>query len=157
MSPEECDHIISIGEPHVQRSQVVGAKGNAVVSEHRTSYGTFLTRQARTDPILKSISKRIEQWTQLPESHGEAFYLLRYQLGQEYKAHMDWFSEEKVKTMKEGNRIATVLMYLSDVEEGGETYFPRAVGGPITVKPRKGGTFCLELVRSLLLITRTWC
>ena len=143
LSPEECDHIISLGEPHVVRSKVVGSKGKGdVVSDHRTSYGTFLSKQAATDPVLKSISKRIAEWTQLPSSNAEAFYLLRYEIGQEYKPHMDWFSPEKRERLgKAGNRIATVLMYLSDVEEGGETQFPRAENGPISVKPRKGGKF----------------
>jgi prolyl 4-hydroxylase len=41
----------------------------------------------------------------------------------------------RLNTVRGGNRICTVLMYLSDVEEGGGTGFPN-VG--ITVMPKKG-------------------
>jgi 2OG-Fe(II) oxygenase superfamily len=41
--------------------------------------------------------------------------VLRYQDGQKYDDHWDWFEEDERKTldMDSNNRIATVLMYLS--------------------------------------------
>lgn len=63
--------------------------------------------------------------------------LLKYELGQEYKPHFDFFNGEEW-TRNVGNRLATVLMYLSDVEDGGETIFPNADGGAIKVKPGQG-------------------
>ncbi len=42
---EECDHIISLAEPGIQRSGVVsGHEGGSVISDYRTSSGTFLAR-----------------------------------------------------------------------------------------------------------------
>jgi hypothetical protein len=52
-------------------------------------------------------------------------YFLRYEVGQQYKPHHDYFSDE-VYIRDAGNRIATVVMYLGEPEEGGETVFPMA-------------------------------
>jgi len=45
---------------------------------------------------------------------------LRYENGQEYKPHMDWFSlnaDAPYWMGRSGQRMATVLTYLADVEE----------------------------------------
>lgn len=57
--------------------------------------------------------------------NGEDIQVLRYEHGQKYDPHYDFFLD-KVNSAKGGHRIATVLMYLSDVEKGGETVFPKA-------------------------------
>ncbi|MBA0711168.1 hypothetical protein Golax_010383 [Gossypium laxum] len=70
----------------------------------------------------------------------------RYEKDQFYKPHHDYFSDPF--NIKRSQRIATMLMYLSDDVEGGETYFPRAgtgdcsCGGKVvkgmSIKPIKG-------------------
>lgn len=57
-----------------------------------------------------------------PEN-GEAMQILRYELGQKYETHYDFF-RDKVNIELGGHRVATVLMYLSNVYLGGETVFP---------------------------------
>lgn len=61
----------------------------------------------------------------LISENGEDIQVLRYEYGQKYDAHFDYFSD-KVNIARGGHRMATVLMYLSNVEKGGETVFPSA-------------------------------
>ena len=120
LTEEECDHMLELSQGRLTKSGVVDvATGGSTTSDIRTSTGTFIAR--KRDDVIARIEKRIELWSHVPETHGEAFQVLRYQHGQEYKAHFDYFFH---KSGMRNNRIATVLLYLSDVEEGGETVFP---------------------------------
>ena len=53
--------------------------------------------------------------------------VLHYVNGQKYEPHHDYF-HDTVNPQKSngGQRVATMLMYLTTVEEGGETVFPNA-------------------------------
>ncbi|KAI8102424.1 hypothetical protein M9435_006025 [Picochlorum sp. BPE23] len=126
LSDEECDHLISLGKGSLHKSSVVNSKtGGSMDSDVRTSSGTFLRQHE--DDIVTAIEKRIATVTMLPEENGESLQLLRYVDGQKYEPHTDYF-HDKVNTdvSHGGQRIATVLMYLSTPEEGGETVFPHA-------------------------------
>ncbi|KAG8368463.1 hypothetical protein BUALT_Bualt15G0048000 [Buddleja alternifolia] len=83
------------------------------------------------------------------ELHKTAFNVLRYEVGQRYVSHYDAFSPALYGPQK-SQRIASFLLYLSDVEEGGETMFPFENGTNmdigydykscigLKVKPRRG-------------------
>lgn len=124
ITAEEAKEIIALGEKHVTQSLVVSDQGKNVQSGGRTSNGVFLMGNFMAQsPLLRYLEKRIADWTQLPIENGEAFYLLRYETGQEYKAHSDYFPPGKLSN-GEGNRYATVIVYLQTPEEGGDTVFP---------------------------------
>ncbi|KAK2408760.1 putative prolyl 4-hydroxylase [Trifolium repens] len=99
--------------------------GKSVNSSVRTSSGTFIERGH--DKIVRNIEKRIAEFTFIPVENGEEVNILHYEVGQMYVPHTDYFDDE-FNTAHGGQRIATMLMYLSDVEEGGETVFPAAKG-----------------------------
>jgi prolyl 4-hydroxylase len=51
----------------------------------------------------------------------------RYQVGEEYRPHFDWFDEfNKNEKVHGGQRFSTFLIYLHTPEDGGATTFPRA-------------------------------
>ena len=151
LTSAECDYFVRLAEPKLEKSTVVDSKsGGSIASKVRTSDGTFF--EHAEDDVIASIEARIATWTKTPESHGEGFQVLRYEASQQYRAQFDYFHDEINKSReKGGQRMGTVLMYLSDVEEGGETVFPRAEDGKhlgadasacarhkVGVKPRKG-------------------
>jgi prolyl 4-hydroxylase len=122
MTDAEVEHMIEISKNGLSKSGVVDATtGGSTISDIRTSSGAFVGRGST--PIVTRIEERIALWSQIPTSHGEAIQVLRYEGGQEYRAHFDYFFHKQGMA---NNRVATVLLYLSDVEEGGETVFPNA-------------------------------
>ncbi|KAK4773475.1 hypothetical protein SAY87_028494 [Trapa incisa] len=152
LSREECEYLIELAKPHMEKSTVVDSEtGKSKDSRVRTSSGTFLARGR--DKIIRNIEQRIADFTFIPVENGEGLQVLHYEVGQKYEPHFDYFLDE-YNTQNGGQRMATLLMYLSDVEEGGETVFPNAKGnisavpwwnelsecgkGGLSVKPKMG-------------------
>ncbi|EXC35294.1 Prolyl 4-hydroxylase subunit alpha-1 [Morus notabilis] len=126
LTKEECEYLINLAMPNMKKSTVVDSEtGKSKDSRVRTSSGTFLARGR--DKVIRTIEKRIADFTFIPVEHGEGLQILHYEVGQKYEPHFDYFLDD-FNTQNGGQRMATLLMYLSDVEEGGETVFPAAKG-----------------------------
>ncbi|XP_028778662.1 probable prolyl 4-hydroxylase 7 [Neltuma alba] len=124
LSEEECDHLILLAKDKLEKSMVAdNESGKSVASTVRTSSGMFL--EYAQDDVVSRIEERIAAWTFLPKENGEPIQILHYENGQKYEPHFDFFHDEVNQRMG-GHRVATVLMYLSDVEKGGETIFPNS-------------------------------
>jgi len=138
LKPRESDHMIGRGG-NVFKSGVSlkDVDKGKQAKEWRTSSQQWLTTDG--DTVLYDVDARIQNLTRIPILHAEHIQLLRYDVDEHYSAHHDFFNpfdyarDEGVQAMTQrgaSNRLATVFMYLSDVEEGGETNFPRAGGQP---------------------------
>jgi prolyl 4-hydroxylase len=72
-------------------------------------------------------------------AQGEDLQVMRYGVGAEYTPHFDYFDLDRpgqaAHLANGGQRIASLVIYLNDVEAGGETVFPE-VG--LSVAPAKG-------------------
>ncbi|KAL1338047.1 hypothetical protein HN51_032734 [Arachis hypogaea] len=124
LTDEECDHLITLAKDKLEKSMVAdNESGKSIESEVRTSSGMFLGKGQ--DEVVAAIEARIAAWTFLPIENGESIQILHYENGQKYEPHFDYF-HDKANQIMGGHRIATVLMYLSNVEKGGETIFPNA-------------------------------
>ena len=139
LSPEECDFIVAAAKPKIKRSSVVNRDtGDSYVHPARTSSGAYFAPSELS--IGPTIDMRIAELIRVPVTHGEGLQILNYQVGERYLPHYDYFSPSDPGSKKHleqgGQRIATILMYLNNVEEGGETVFP--VMGNTRVMPKKG-------------------
>lgn len=128
LSGEECDELIRLAKGRVQRSKIGNTR---VIDELRTSSSMFFGEAE--NELVANIEKRVSRIMNVPVEHGEGLQILNYQPGQEYKAHFDYFSSSS--QMASNPRISTLVMYLNDVEQGGETYFPKL---GLSVSPQKG-------------------
>lgn len=134
----ECQQIIDLARPKLKRS-TLGV--NIETGNERTSHQAWLDRKAL--PCLERCSEQVAKLVGLPAENQEQWQVLRYEPGQQYTPHFDACND----TTKEfhdcianeqnkgwGKRVYTFFIYLNDVEEGGETYFPLLDKG---FQPRK--------------------
>ncbi|CAN0897866.1 Prolyl 4-hydroxylase 1 [Linum grandiflorum] len=127
LSMEECDYLRALARPRLEVSTVVDRKtGKGKKSNRRTSYGMFLSSAESVYPLVKAIEKRIAVYSQVPPENGSHLQPLRYEKEQFYKPHHDYFSDT-FHIQRGSQRVATMLMYLNDNVQGGETYFPSVI------------------------------
>ena len=122
LTDEECSHLIDLRKDNVTESFVTLPNGTSVVDQDRTSWGSWMDRYE--SKIIYSVLERVSLLTSLPPSLQESPYLLRYQVKKRVTAHYDFiFKDTRPSGPEYSERILTVLLYLSDVEAGGETNF----------------------------------
>ncbi|ESO97395.1 hypothetical protein LOTGIDRAFT_231571 [Lottia gigantea] len=113
------------------KSLTVGSGTRGVFG--RTSSNTFLDDSANLLFLL--LSQKIGELTHLNThqntegiSSAEAYQVVNYGIGGEYRPHVDASPDLVLNAIEElqqsGDRIATFLIYLSNVEYGGATVFP---------------------------------
>ncbi|MET0264902.1 MAG: 2OG-Fe(II) oxygenase [Duganella sp.] len=138
LSTEECDAIVEHCGSRYTRSTVTGeADGASVVHEGRTSDMAFINRGEAE--VAERIERRLAALAHWPAECGEPFQLQKYASTQEYRPHYDWLDPDspghRNHLTRGGQRLATFILYLTDVEQGGGTVFP---GLGLEVFPKKG-------------------
>jgi prolyl 4-hydroxylase len=100
--------------------------GGEELNPDRTSEGMFF-RRGETELIAR-IEARIARLVNWPVDHGEGMQVLHYGTGAQYKPHYDYFDPAQPGTAsilrRGGQRVATLVMYLSEPARGGGTTFP---------------------------------
>jgi hypothetical protein len=129
LTDEECGEVIAQASKVLVRSQVAPFQnsGQKPINDVRTSSQAWLNPSFG---IGKKIVDRVMQLLHMfdPRSHEE-LQVLRYEFGQKYDAHNDYF-DPKFYGPQPNQRAVTVFLYLTDVDEGGTTWFPMAGGRP---------------------------
>ena len=141
LTDEECDRLVELGDMvGFTRSHDTGevkADGSyeAIESDGRTSSDAFCSypSNCRSDDVAQRVHERIAKVTGIPSGNSEDLQILRYNEGEKYGFHHDFVDQQLFHQC--GPRILTFFLYISDVEEGGETAFPYL---GISVKPKKG-------------------
>eukprot|EP00597_Dinobryon_sp_UTEXLB2267_P009528 CAMPEP_0170082868 /NCGR_PEP_ID=MMETSP0019_2-20121128/18325_1 /TAXON_ID=98059 /ORGANISM="Dinobryon sp., Strain UTEXLB2267" /LENGTH=411 /DNA_ID=CAMNT_0010297907 /DNA_START=124 /DNA_END=1356 /DNA_ORIENTATION=- len=118
--PQECQHIMSAVQDSLTQSFVTGGGigEDANAEPYRSSYNAWLPQ----DSTLSTIKTRLSALLGIPMSYlvqkSEDLQVVKYENGGQFKVHHDSSSFQK--------RFVTALLYLNDVSNGGETWFPFA-------------------------------
>ena len=132
LSDNEYNQIIKLSKNNkFQRGYVLNTDSENTISQMRTNSLIWINHD--TNKFTKKIVKRISSLIKLPIENAEDIQLIRYQKNEEYKHHLDAFGSDT--KLSENQRLYTALVYLTEVEKGGETDFREL---NIKIKPKKG-------------------
>jgi prolyl 4-hydroxylase len=149
LDPAECASLIERARPRLAPSTVVdSATGRDVVAGHRTSLGMFF--RLGEDALVARIDRRVSEVMNLPVENGEGFQVLYYPTGARSTPHFDFLQPSNpanhASIARSGQRVSTLIAYLNEVEEGGETVFPAAGW---SVSPQPGSAVYFEYANGL--------
>ena len=132
LSEEECAQLVESIRQSLRPSTITNE--NEPDHYYRTSHTSDLDA---SDPKIAILNERICKFLGIDPSYAESIQGQDYLVGQEFKIHPDYFSADSLvhHSRGMGQRTYTMMIYLNDVTEGGETEFPR-VG--LNISPRRG-------------------
>ena len=132
LSPQECEKIITLITSKLRPSGLSSIETDSSFRTSRTcDLGTL------NDPFMQDIDDRICQLIGIDAAYSEVVQGQYYQIGQQFKAHTDYFEAHEIGQYggQMGQRTYTLMIYLNEVEAGGETEF---VNLGIEFKPQQG-------------------
>ena len=134
-----CAGLVAMIDAQRRPSTVSDFNGDAAF---RTSETCDL---AAADPLVAAVDAALTAFTGLDPLLGEPLQGQRYAVGQEFKAHTDYFEPNGVDYDRycsvAGNRTWTAMVYLNEPEAGGATRF-KAVDK--TIQPETGKLVCWD-------------
>ena len=132
-----CTALIALIDAHRRPSTISDSNGDAAF---RTSETCDLPSE---DAAVARVNAWLADFTGLDPAYGEPLQGQRYAVGQEFKAHTDYFEPDGVDYDRycsvAGNRTWTAMVYLNAPEAGGATRFKVA---DKTIQPETGKLVC---------------
>ncbi|TCM21611.1 prolyl 4-hydroxylase [Novosphingobium sp. PhB165] len=121
LSPTECDELVAMIEAQHRPSTIANYNGDDVF---RTSSTCDLDPQL---PAVAALAAKLAGISGIDLTHAEPIQGQRYEVGQEFKAHTDYFEPNNADYDKycaiPGQRTWTFMVYLNPVDAGGATRF----------------------------------
>uniref|UniRef100_A0A1I7Y5P8 procollagen-proline 4-dioxygenase n=1 Tax=Steinernema glaseri TaxID=37863 RepID=A0A1I7Y5P8_9BILA len=125
ISDYEISVVQQLATPKLRRATVQNAKTGALEhASYRISKSAWL--KGYDHPVVDRINRRIDLMTNLNQETAEDLQIANYGIGGHYDPHFDFARKEETNAFKNlgtGNRIATVLFYMSEPSKGGATVF----------------------------------
>ncbi|MSP94244.1 MAG: hypothetical protein EXR00_03160 [Alphaproteobacteria bacterium] len=129
LSASACDWLVARARPQIRRAAVFDVEnGSSQLLDSRSNTGAYLN-VAEMDMITVATRARMAALSGLPVLGFEDSAALHYGVGEEYRPHFDFLDPAQAMAQEiasGGQRVATVLIYLKDGYDGGETDFPAA-------------------------------
>ncbi len=121
LAPVECQGLIDLIDLNRRPSTLADPNGD---DYFRTSETCDLDH---SHPLVMALDAKLAWISGISAEHGEPLQGQRYEIGQEFKAHTDYFEPDGADYDRfcsvSGQRTWTFMMYLNDCPAGGGTRF----------------------------------
>lgn len=125
LSEEECDYLISWVHGKKSYTMLRGDDSPMVdTNDIRDDLGISVDSD---DEIARRIEERISAWTFLPKQNSKSLTVLHF-APEASKQNYHYFDNKYVEQVGEPV-MATVILYLSNVSQGGQLLFPQSKSG----------------------------
>jgi len=124
LSQSTCDKLIKLIKKNNTPSAVADGSKASTQNTSRTSSTSVLPM---SNEVVMEVNRQIAKTIGVPTSRIEHLQGQLYKENQYFKPHYDWFSGENYNNhcLASGNRTHTLMIYLNEGMEGGETSFPK--------------------------------
>jgi prolyl 4-hydroxylase len=127
-SAAECDWLIARARPRLALAEVYGPGGKGLRDTSIRSNRAAQFNVVQSDVIMMLLRERIARAAGLLTVDMEPAMVLHYESGQQFAPHFDFIDPDlpglRDDIARNGQRVATFLLYLDDGGDGGETEFP---------------------------------
>jgi len=127
-SAAECRWVIESTRSFMTPATVFDPATGALIENPARSNSAVSLMLGQMDVVSEILRTRIALATRVPVRAFEPAQILRYEVGQEFLPHVDFLDPDSAaydeELARQGQRIATFLIYLNADYEGGETVFP---------------------------------
>ncbi|TMH73658.1 MAG: hypothetical protein E6H57_01465 [Betaproteobacteria bacterium] len=130
VSAPVCDWLIRLGKPHLKPAEIFDRQQVGLRADKSRSNSAAEIGLARVDMVVAFLRARIAALAELPLSalNADACQILHYEIGQQFAPHHDFldvsFPGHAQDVAARGQRVLTLLIYLNDDYEAGDTAFP---------------------------------
>lgn len=122
LTGEQCDKLVELAKNRFVTSTVYSTNTGAVDMSARSSSCAYFKRGE--NDLIKLIEDKVASELDINLNQIEPLQIVKYEKGQQYKYHYDYFGNETDQVQNQ--RVHTILVYLNDLDEadGGSTHFP---------------------------------
>ncbi|HEX8643906.1 MAG TPA: 2OG-Fe(II) oxygenase [Allosphingosinicella sp.] len=143
LAPDECEALITLIERDLVPS---GLLGETPDKEFRTSKSCNLPP---SDTAVDAFEHKVSALAGINRRFGETVQGQRYEVGQQFKPHFDFFFRDESyyadAASRGGQRTWTAMLFLNQPDAGGHTDFPTA---GVSVAPETGSLLVWNNMRA---------
>lgn len=117
LSNKDIQTLLEVNEFSKSKGVVIDSNSQRNSKTYREKNNEFISIKKKIFNFLKTLDFNYSF------NNYEEIRIMKYEEGQQFTRHYDFFNQDPKEKLRYNDRVATVLIYLKEPEEGGATKF----------------------------------